>query len=141
MRHQSNSTWKKSITPAHLCFVLTICSLLLPWFGYNLRVQSPCRGIHFLGWFFIPLLIIGIYLFTPIRKTILTIAVELCSIAYIVLMVLSIGYYHVVWNIAGGWHWLDGWHAVLPGFWISAVCFLLFFIAFQCDLWTKRKNL
>lgn len=140
MTHQSNIISQKRITSTQFCFVLTLCTLVLPWFCVNPAIQSPCRGIHFLGYFFMPLLIIGIYLFTPIRNSFLTIVVELCCAAYIVLMILAIGHYYEFWNMSGGWNWIEGWHAIRPGFWISATCFLLFFAKFQYDLVRTKKN-
>lgn len=125
--------------PTKLCFVLFLCTTFLPWFGTNLNIQSPCRGLHFLGWFFIPLFIIGLYLFSSIRNSIFTITTELCCIANIILIFFTTGYYYKLGNISGGWNWIEGWHAIQPGFWISVICFLIFFIVFQYDIWLKNR--
>ena len=130
---------KPYITPLNVTFALLLGSFLLPWFGYDLSIQTPCCGIHYLHWFLIPLGALAIYLFAPSRHILLTIAAELCCIANFILLFLSIGYYHEFWNIKGGWDW-SGWQAfTYPGFWISAVLFVLLFLIFQYDLWKKRR--
>lgn len=121
-----------------ILFLLSVGSLALPWFTYNADVMGYCWGFYFLDLFFAPLIIIAVYLFAAVRNKPFLIITELCVIADLAIVITALARWQEVCNIIYGFHWKDGLYTALPSYWIAVALFLLFFIAFQYDLWKNR---
>ncbi len=114
-------------------FLLAVASFLLPWFTYNARMMGYCWGFFFIKWFALPMGLTGIYLFIlPERKAAAFLA-ELSVAANLILCLIAFGRWQEVANIAGGFHWSDGFRTAQPGFWIAAGLLLALFAVFQYE--------
>ena len=70
-----------------LMFVLTLLTLCLPWFTYNVKVMGYRYGFVFLKWFLLPLGLLTICLFWPKRSNIVIVFGELAQAANFALLV------------------------------------------------------
>lgn len=118
-------------------FIVCLLSLFLPWFTYNASVMGYRYGFTFIKLFLLPMIVIAGYLFLPVQCKPLLVAAEFCSVANIVLPIISLGLWQEICNIKGGFHLIEGLRTALPGFWISFVLMSLFFLLFQCEFWRK----
>lgn len=136
MNDNNNKTY---LTPLNICFVLTICTMFLPWFTYDASIMGYRFGWIFFSWFAVQFIIIGIYLSNQFHSKLLTLFASLSTMANIAAVVVAFGRWQEVCNIIGGWHWEDGFYTAQPGFWLSAALFILFFFLFHYDLLQNRK--
>ena len=115
-------------------FALTLLTLCLPWFTYNAKVMGYCHGYAFMKWFIVPLALVGLCVFYPRRKTLLILLAEAGQLASFFDFAFAFGYWQQVCNIRAGAQWLEGFHTVQPGYWVSVCFFVLFFVSFQIEL-------
>ena len=122
-------------------YILAVLSVFLPWFTYNPDVMGYCWGYAFLRWLLIPLMVIGIYLFSK-RSQLMILLSELSLIASLAVLVVAFGRWQEVCNIQAGFHWADGFKTAQIGYWISLGLFVTMFSWFQIDLMISalRKN-
>lgn len=120
-------------------FIVCTLSLFLPWFTYNASIMGYRFGFTFIKLFAIPLLVIGVYLFVPKANKTLLVAAEFGAAANLAVLVAAFGLWQEICNIKGGFQLLDGLHTALPGFWISALLFSLFFLLFQGEFWKRLE--
>lgn len=123
----------KSSKHLKVLFFLTVITLFLPWFTYNAKVMGYCYGYSFWKWFLLPVVIIGIFLIYPKRAAALTLLAQISQLSCFFILVYAFGFWQEVNNIRAGAQWLDGFHTVQPGFWVSVGFFVLFFVSFQID--------
>ncbi len=118
-------------------FIVCTFSLFLPWFTYHAPVMGYRFGFTFIQLFAIPLLVIGVYLFMPKKNNALLVAAEFSVTANLAVLVAVLGLWQEICNIKRGFQLLDGLHTALPGFWFSALLFILFFLIFQGEFWKR----
>lgn len=125
-----------------LLYILSALSLFLPWFSYNPDVMGYCRGINFLGWFLLPMLVIGAALFGR-RSPLGVLLTELSLAANLAVLAVAFGRWQEVFNIQAGFRWCEGFEAARMGYWISLGLFVTMFSWFQLDLLaanSKKRN-
>ena len=121
----------KAKTGLFVSYVLQIVSLFLPWFTYNAHVMGYCWGTQYVFYFLIPLILIGIYLFSMRTGIVHIILAEFGSIMYIILLVLVFGNWQEGRNIVSGFHWADGFRTAQPGFWLAVAAEVFTFVFIQ----------
>lgn len=111
-------------------FMLFLLSVFLPWFTYNPKVMGYCWGFQFYFLWFVPIVIIGIYIFWKSTAAMFALC-ELSLIAILVSYVFAFGRWQELCNIISGFQWKDGLHTATVGYWISLGLFLVF--TFLCQ--------
>ena len=114
-------------------FVLLILSIFTPWFTYNATMMGYCWGFHFLKWLFLPLFLIGLFLFINRFRPLLWVLAEISLLATIPIYIRAFGRWQEVFHIITGDQWADGFHTAQPGYWFSVFMLLIFLIVFH--LW------
>lgn len=122
-------------------YILSCISLFLPWFTYNAKMMGYCWGFRFLIWFIIPMGIIGAFVFAGKRADFLSVLAELSSAVNIGILVFAFGRWQESSNIIAGFQWKDGFRTATPGFWISALLFILLFAFIQIVSISGRHNI
>lgn len=112
-------------------YLLSMASLLLPWFSYNPRMMGYCWGLSFAKWFALPMAVLGVSLFARPESKPLAILGEFSAAINLLLCVMAFGRWQVFANIAAGFRWADGWRTARPGFWVAAALFFLLFAVFS----------
>lgn len=121
-------------------YVLSLLSLLFPWFTYNPSVMGYCWGWQFFSLFLIPMTVIAAYLFRFTGNRFLRILSQVCTLGNLASMVIALGSWQAACNIRGGFHWADGFRTAQPTFWLSAWLQLAFCILFHTSLFLSLRT-
>ena len=113
-----------------ISYLLFLISLFLPWFTYNPKVMGYCWGFQFFFMWFVPVTIVGIYVFWKATTWIFVLS-ELSLAALLGSYVFAFGRWQEMCNIISGFQWKDGLHTATAGFWVSAALFLILAIQLQ----------
>lgn len=122
-------------------YVLTILSLLLPWFTYNASIMGYCWGYLFLSYFLIPILISGLYLFRFRGNLIWGFLCRICAVVNLGILIYALGHWQTLCNIRDGFQLMDGLRTAQSGFWLAAVFHISFFVMVFVSLFSKKETL
>ena len=136
LQRQRRTTWLK------LVYLLSVLSLCLPWFTFNAKIMGYRFGFVFWAWFVQYIVVVGAVLFTQGMYTgkLALWAAEVSAFLNLGALVDVAGRWMEVCNIKGGFHLREGISAAQPGYWVSAVLFVLFFLLFQYHLWKTLRE-
>ena len=111
-----------------ILFVLSVASLVLPWFTYSASMMGYCWGSEFNIFFLTPMAVIGYALFGTVRdrpKEILGIlgcSADLCALVW------SLGTWQERHNIRKGFFFMEGVRTATVCFWITTAVHVVLFI-------------
>ena len=129
----------KKKTGLFVFYILQIVSLFLPWFTYNAKVMGYCWGTQYIIYFLIPIILVGIYLFSVRIRIVHVIFAEFGAIMNIILLVLIFGTWQEGRNIVAGFRWGDGFRTAQLGFWVAAACSVVMFVLLQYNVFLSSK--
>lgn len=130
----------KEKTGIFIPYVCMVISLFLPWFTYDARMMGYCWGTQYVLYFLIPLVLVGLYLFSAKSNWLHIILAEFGAVMNLVLLVLIFGTWQEGRNIVAGFHWRDGFETAQPAFWCAAASGLCVFAFLQQHIFRKKER-
>ena len=109
-------------------YLLTLLTLILPWFTYNASMMGYCWGYQFLLLFALPCCMTGLFLFKFPHSIPFRTLGQLSALANLGILVYALGCWQTHCNIRSGFHFLDGLHTALPTYWLSLGLHSAFFL-------------
>lgn len=119
-----------------MLFVLSVASLVLPWFTYNSKIMGYCFGSEFYVYFIAPMILVWFALFGK-GHVLLGVFGAMSNMA---VLVYALGGWMKIHNISSEFLLREGIHTSVSGFWISFALFGCLLASMITDILMMSRN-
>lgn len=119
-----------------MLFVLSVASLVLPWFTYNSKIMGYCFGSEFYVYFIAPMILVWYALFGK-GHVLLGVFGAMTNMA---VLVYALGGWMKIHNISSEFLLREGIHTSVYGFWVSFVLFGFLLASMITDILMMSRN-
>ena len=119
-----------------MLFVLSVASLVLPWFTYNSKIMGYCFGSEFYVYFIAPMILVWFALFGKGHVWLGMFG----AMTNMAVLVYALGGWMKIHNISSVFLLKEGIHTSVFGFWVSFVLFGLLLASMIADNLKMSRN-